>query len=83
MRTIPLTVGKEWVDLKAAVKYASGEIILFNNHISTNVLLVESDVKPKDTDRGVVLSGYGQPRSAISMPANTGNVYARSEDLLV
>ncbi|CAJ1855071.1 hypothetical protein HLBENOHH_02462 [Aeromonas dhakensis] len=80
MRTIPLTVGKEWVDLKAAVKYASGDMILFNNHISTNILLVESDIKPNANDRGVILSGYGQSRSAFNLPANTGNVYARSED---
>lgn len=80
MRTIPLVVGKEWVDIKTAAKYQSGDILAFNNTIASNILLVETDVKPKANDRGVVLSGYGQSRSAISMPAATGTVYARSED---
>ncbi len=80
MRTVPLVVGKEWVEIKTAIKYASGDILLFNNSLTSNVLLSETDIKPKANDRGVVLSGYGQSRSAISMPATTGTVYARSED---
>lgn len=80
MRTVMITVGKDWIDLKKSVSYQSGDTLVFNNHVSSNALLVESDIKPKAVDRGVILSGYGQGRSAFSLPANTGAVWCRSED---
>ncbi|MGL6606603.1 hypothetical protein [Aeromonas hydrophila] len=82
MRTIRVTVGTEWIDLKNEIKYQSGEIIANNNQASSNILFVESDIKPKADERGVIMTGYSHPRSQFNMPANTGTVWCRSEDEL-
>lgn len=82
MRTIFLTIGSDWVDLKKLSNYQSGDILVFNQHLSTNALMVESDIKPTKPE-GIILSGYGQSRSAFSIPANSGNIWVRSEDLSI
>lgn len=82
MRTIKITVGKDWIDLKKEIKYQSGEIIANNNQASSNILFIESDIKPKADERGIIMTGYSHPRNQFNMPANTGIVWCRSEDEL-